>query len=109
MSTRQNTVDYILEQLSGVSGVSARKMFGKYAVYCGDKMVALICHDQLFVKQTIVGKKFIGQVNEVPPYQGAKPCYLISGDLWQDQDWLSELIRISATELPTPKPKKKKS
>jgi len=25
-------------------------MFGEYALYCGDKVVALVCDDQLFVK-----------------------------------------------------------
>lgn len=108
MATKQSTVDYILEQLSSVSGVSAKKMFGEYAVYCGGKVVALVCDDQLFVKPTVSGKKFIGRVKEASPYKGAKPCYLISGDRWEDQDWLSELIKVSAAELPAPKPKKKK-
>lgn len=84
-------------------------MFGEYAIYCGAKVVALVCDDQLFVKPTKAGKKFIGEVEEAPPYKGAKPSYLISGDLWEDADWLSELIKISAAELPAPKPKKKKS
>ena len=109
MATKQSTVDYILEQLSGVKSVVAKKMFGEYAIYCGAKVVALVCNEQLFVKQTVAGKKFIGRVKEAPPYKGAKPCYLISGDRWEDQDWLSELIKISAAELPAPKPKKKKS
>lgn len=109
MGTKQSTVDYILEQLSSVKSVTAKKMFGEYAIYCGAKVVALVCDEQLFVKQTVAGKKFIGQVKEAPPYKGAKPYYLISGDRWEDQDWLSELIKISAAELPAPKPKKKKS
>lgn len=109
MATQQRTVDFILEQLETVGDVSARKMFGEYAIYCGAKVVALVCDDQLFVKPTKAGKKFIGDVEEAPPYKGAKPSYLISGDLWEDADWLSELIKISAAELPAPKPKKKKS
>ena len=109
MATQQRTVDFILEHLETVVDVSARNMFGEYAIYCGAKVVALVCADQLFVKPTKAGKKFIGDVEEAPPYKGAKPSYLISGDLWEDADWLSELIKISAAELPAPKPKKKKS
>lgn len=108
MATKQSTVDYILDQLAGAAGVSARKMFGEYALYCDGKVVALVCDDQLFVKPTTAGKAFIGQVKEAPPYKGAKPYYLISGDCWEDPDWLVELISMTASTLPTPKAKKKK-
>jgi TfoX/Sxy family transcriptional regulator of competence genes len=70
-------------------------------------VVALICDDQLFVKPTKVGKAYIGEAAEAPPYAGAKPSYLISEDKWDDAEWLAELIRLTAAELPLPKPKKK--
>ncbi len=108
MATTKNTVEYILEQISDAGRVSARKMFGEYAIYCDGKVVALVCDDQLFVKPTKAGKKFIGNVPEAPPYPGAKPYYLICGEQWDDADWLTELVKISKTELPLPKPKKKK-
>jgi TfoX/Sxy family transcriptional regulator of competence genes len=57
MSTTKNTVEYILEQISESGVVSARKMFGEYAIYCDGKVVALVCDDQLFVKPTKAGKK----------------------------------------------------
>jgi DNA transformation protein len=108
MATKKNTIEYILEQITEAGVVSARKMFGEYAIYCDGKVVALVCDDQLFVKPTKAGKKFIGNVSEAPPYPNAKPCYLIPGEQWDAADWLTELIRISATELPFPKPKNKK-
>jgi len=109
MATEKRTIDFILEQLRGVADVSARKMFGEYAIYSGAKVVALVCDDQLFVKPTAAGKAFIGDAVEAPPYPGAKPSYLIAGDQWDDAEWLSELIRITAAELPMPKPKKPKT
>jgi DNA transformation protein len=60
MSTQASTIEYILDQLSSVPGVRARKMFGEYALYCGDKVVALVCDDTLFVKITEEGKEFVG-------------------------------------------------
>jgi DNA transformation protein len=105
MATRQLIVDFILEQMSGVPDVAVRKMFGEFAVYSMGKVVALVCDDQLFVKPTEAGKSFIGTVTESAPYPGAKPCFLIEGDRWEDSDWLSELIRTTAHALPTPKPK----
>jgi DNA transformation protein len=105
MATRQLIVDFILEQMSGVPDVAVRKMFGEFAVYSMGKVVALVCDDQLFVKPTEAGRRLIGMVTERAPYPGAKPCFLVEGDLWEDGDWLSELIRTTAHALPMPKPK----
>ena len=107
MATQQKTVDFIIEQIAHAGDVSVRKMFGEYAIYCNGKVVALVCSDQLFVKPTKAGKSYIGKVTEKPPYKGAKPSYLISGDTWEDADWLAGLIKVTAAELPLPKPKKK--
>jgi len=106
MSTRQETVDFLVEQLGSIQGVSARKMFGEYALYVGAKVVALICDDQLFVKPTNAGRAFIGNPVDGFAYPGAKASFLIAGELWDDADWLCELIRKTESELPIPKPKK---
>ncbi len=107
MSSSQTTVDYILDQISLAGNVSARKMFGEYGVYCDGKIVALICDEQLFVKPTGAGRTYLGEPEMGCPYPGAKPYYLLGGDRWDDRDWLSELIRITAAELPQPVKKKK--
>ena len=110
MASKQATMDYILDQLSGVRDVSARKMFGEYALYCGGKVVALICDDTLFVKITEAGRAFVSeQYAEGEAYPGAKPSMLIDGDLIEDREWLAELIEITAAHLPAPKPKKKRT
>ncbi len=108
MATDPDYADYIVEQLQAAGAVRSRKMFGEYAVYLDDKVVALICDNQLFVKPSDAGRAFIGEVEPAPPYPGAKPHYLID-DRLEDGDWLSELIRRTAAELPVPKPKKKKT
>lgn len=108
MASQQRTVDYIVEQCSGAGSVSARKMFGEYALFCEGKLVALVCDDQLFVKPTVSGRAHIGDVQEAPPYPGAKLCFLVSGERWDDADWLARLIALSAAELPIPVKKRKK-
>ena len=108
MSTRQETIDFILEQLSAIHSVSARKMFGEYALYVGPKVVALICDDQLFVKPTNAGRVFIGDPVDGFAYPGAKASFFIAGDLWDEADWLCDLIRKTESEVPIPKPKKPK-
>lgn len=108
MASDQSFVEFITEQIEDAGVISWRKMFGEYAVYCDGKVVALICDNRLFVKQTEAGRKYIGNVVEAPAYPGAKPSFLIEDQI-EDREWLSELIRITARELPLPKPKKKKS
>jgi TfoX/Sxy family transcriptional regulator of competence genes len=108
MSSLQTTVDFILEQISAAGNVSARKMFGEFGVYCDGKIVALICNDQLFVKPTSSGRAFLGEVVEAPPYEGAKPSLLIDDNRWDDAEWITELIRVTAQDLPAPKAKKPK-
>ena len=71
-------------------------------------MVALTSDGQLFVKPTPGGRKFAADVEEGLPYTGAKPCLLIEPERWDNSDLLSELIRISAAEIPLPKPKSRK-
>jgi TfoX/Sxy family transcriptional regulator of competence genes len=66
-------------------------MFGEYAIYCDDKVVALVCDNQLFVKPTEKGKAYIGDVVEAPPYPGAKQYFLVE-DRFEDRGWISDLI-----------------
>jgi TfoX/Sxy family transcriptional regulator of competence genes len=108
MPSSQSTVDFLLEQMGEAGLVSARKMFGEYAIYCDGRVIALVCDDNLFVKPTEAGRAFIKEVKEAPPYPGAKPYFSISGEKWDDSEWLSQLIKLTTAEVPLPKPKKRK-
>lgn len=66
MASKQSTVDFIVDQKSLTGIVSAKKMSGEYGIYCGEKMVALVCDDQLFVKPTPGGEAFLGECSEGP-------------------------------------------
>jgi TfoX/Sxy family transcriptional regulator of competence genes len=107
MPSSQEFVEFVAEQIVEAGAIVYKKMFGEYALYCDGKVIALVCDDQLFVKPTEGGKAFIGNVVEAAPYPGAKPNYLLVDQL-EDRAWMSALIRITAAELPIPKPKKKK-
>ena len=107
-ATKQSTVDFIIEQIAAVGDVRAKRMFGEYGIFCAEKMVALVCDDQLYVKPTERGREFAGACDEASPYPGAKPCLLISGERWDNRDWMSELIRVTAADLPMPKLKPRK-
>ncbi len=107
MATNQNFIEFITDQLSGSGEITSKLMFGEYAVYLDGKVVALAADNKFFVKPTQGGRAFIGNPVEAPAYPGARLSFLIEDKL-EDREWLCELIRITARELPEPKPKKKK-
>jgi len=48
--TRDDFVDYILDQLNGIEGVAARKMFDGHGLYSGELFFGIICRGQLYFK-----------------------------------------------------------
>ncbi len=107
MASDQSFADYATDQIKGAGRVSSRKMFGEYAIYCDEKVVALLCDNQLYMRPTTGGRAFIGRVTEGSPFPGAKAHFLVTDQL-DDREWLTELVVITARELPVPKPKKPK-
>lgn len=100
-------IEFVVDQIDVSCDIRFRHMFGGCTLYSHDKVVALICDDQLFVKPTAAGRLFIGDVIEAPPYEGAKDSFLI-GDQIEDSSWITELITLTEAELPKPRPRKKK-
>ena len=108
MASKQSTVEYIAEQIAQAGNIRYHKMFGEYALYCNEKVVAFVCDDQLFLKPTASGRALIEVLEEAPAYPGSKMYYLISPDLWEDRELMTKLIVATASALPPPKVKKKK-
>ncbi len=107
MASKPHVADYVTDQIRGAGQVRSHKMFGEYAIYCNERVVALLCDDQLYVRPTEGGRAFIGEAKEAPPYPGAKPHFQVT-DRLDDRDWLTELVVITAKEVPLPKSKKPK-
>ena len=108
MATRPQTIDDLTDALSGLHGLSTRKMFGEYALYLGAKVVALVCDDLLFIKHTAGALALMTKATMAPPYPGAKPHICVEGAL-DDPDLVTALLRAVAADVPEPKPKAKKA
>ncbi len=106
MATQQSNIDFITDQIQTAGNIRSRKMFGEYAIYCDEKVVALVCDDMLFVKITEAGRALLNDPTEAPAYPGAKQSFQIDEALLENSEALAELIRVTADELPLPKPKK---
>jgi len=109
MASKPSIVDFIVDQLSDAGPVSARKMFGDYGVFLSGKMIALICDDRLFFKPTEEGRQLFPSITEGIPYPGARPCFLVPEDEWENRDWLAAVARATFDGLPAPKKKAKRA
>jgi TfoX/Sxy family transcriptional regulator of competence genes len=104
MSTSQDTIHYICDQAGFGPRLTFKKMFGEFAFYLDGKVVALVCDDQLFLKPTAEGQRYLGKVVLAPPYAGAKDHFLIAAEL-DDPERVHTALEITAQALPEPKPK----
>jgi TfoX/Sxy family transcriptional regulator of competence genes len=107
MATSTRTLDHLLDTLRPLP-LSARKMFGEYALYLDGKVVALVCNDQLVAKPTPGALAILPDSPQGHLYPGAK-LHLRVTDALDDPDRVALALRAIATELPVPKPKKAKS
>ncbi len=105
MATDHSTLEFLLDQLAALPGVTARRMFGEYCLYLDGKPVGLVCDDQLYLKPTPAGRARLDLAVEDRPYPGARPHLLVAPDQWEDAAWLCDLVAATAAELPAPKPK----
>lgn len=105
MASSSDFAEYVCERLSGSGEIVSKKMFGEYGLYCDGKFFALICDNQLFIKITPAGEALLPDCPQAPPYEGARPYFLLE-DL-DDADFLCNVARVTCAELPPPKPRKK--
>lgn len=104
MATRADTITDLLDALSDLPGLSARKMFGEYGLYLGAKVVAFICDDLLYVKPTPGALAVIQNPVMAPAYPGSKLYICLEGAL-DDPDLTIAALRAVAADVPEPKPK----
>lgn len=93
MASTKEYRDYILEQLSGLSGISYRPMMGEFLLYLDDVLFGGIYDDRLLVKKTEANAKFT--MMEAPPYDGAKKTMYLVEDV-DNKDRLAEIVKTTA-------------
>lgn len=104
MASSKEYLDFILEQLSELEGISYRAMMGEYILYYGGKIVGGIYDDRFLVKVTKSSRKKMPDAELELPYEGAKEMLLV--DDVENREFLRELLEAMYPELPLPKKKK---
>ncbi len=97
MASSKDYLEYVLEQLSGLDGISHRAMMGEYIIYYCGKVVGGIYDDRFLIKPVKSAKALMPDAQLELPYEGAKEMLLADVD---NRELLERLIPAVADELP---------
>lgn len=100
MASGKGYLEFILEQLSGLDGVTYRAMMGEYVLYYRGKVIGGIYDDRFLVKPTRSAAARMPEAVSEAPYPGAKEMLLV--DNVDDRAFLRDLIEAMYEELPAP-------
>ena len=103
MASTKEYLDFIIDQLSGLDGVSYRAMMGEYIIYFRGKIPAGIYDDRFLVKITPSALAMMPAAAREIPYPGGSEMLLV--DDVDDREFLCELLEAMYGELPQPKTK----
>ncbi len=104
MASSKGYLDFILEQLSDVDGITWRAMMGEYILYCRGRIVGGIYDDRLLVKPVKAALAMMPDAEREQPYEGAKEMLLV--DRVDDRTFLCRLVDSMWRELPEKKGRK---
>ena len=104
MASDKSYLDFIMDQLSGLDGISWRAMMGEYILYYKGKIVGGIYDDRFLVKPTKSAVSMMPKAAKELPYEGAKAMLLV--DDVEDRTFLETLLTAMYEDLPAPKKQK---
>ena len=87
MSSSKEYLEYVLELLSDIEGITYRQMMGEYLLYYNGTLFGGIYDDRFLIKKNSSLDEY--GLSEEIPYEGAKPMYLVDTE---EKDVLRELI-----------------
>lgn len=98
MASSKEYLEFVLEQLSGLEGITHRKMMGEYIIYYQGKIIGGIYDDRFLIKQTGSAKKLLPGCRLELPYENAKEMILVE-DI-DNRELLEKLLPAMYEELP---------
>ncbi|MBR1430696.1 TfoX/Sxy family protein [Ruminococcus sp.] len=103
MASSKDYLNFILEQLSELDGITYRAMMGEFIIYYQNKIIGGIYDDRLLVKDVSSARELMPDAPLELPYDGAKKMILVTEV--DDKDFLNNLITSVYEELPAKKKK----
>lgn len=103
MATSKEYLEFVLDQLSMLGGITHRSMMGEYMICYHGKLAAYLCDDRLLVKILPSTTKLLPDARKEQPYEGAKDMLLVENV--DDREFLKVLFEAIYPELPERKKK----
>ena len=104
MASSKEYLNFILEQLSGMEGISYRAMMGEFIIYYNGKIVGGIYDDRFLVKPVKAAMAMLPDAKMELPYEGGKEMLFVE-DV-DNREFLEKMFTAIYEELPEPKKKK---
>ena len=101
MASSQGYLDFILDQLSDLDGISHRAMMREYVIYYRGKVIGGIYDDRFLVKPTKSAAAMMPDAEPELPYEGAKKMLLV--DNVEDRAFLKALLEAMYEDFPAAK------
>lgn len=96
MASSKMYLDFVLEQLSALDGISCRAMMGEYILYYNGKVIGGIYDNRFLVKPTVSAIRMMPDAPRALPYEGAKEMLLAEID---NRNLLNALLPAIANDL----------
>ena len=104
MASSRAYLNFILEQLSEIDGITWKQMMGEYILYMNGRTFGGIYDDRFLVKPTRSARAMMLDVEMELPYEGAKEMLMV--DHVDSTDFLKQMLTAMYDELPAPKRKR---
>ena len=104
MASTKEYLDFVLEQLSDLEGLTKRAMMGEYLLYCNGKVIGGVYDDRLLLKPLPSALRLL-EAEGIPPqydipYPGAKELLIAPVD---ERELLCRLAEAVAEDFPESK------
>ncbi|GAB1455948.1 MAG: transcriptional regulator [Spirochaetia bacterium] len=99
MSTTQDYIDYVFDQIDSYWNKRYKKMFGEYMVYINEKPLLLVCNNTVYIKVLECFNSLIPADRKGFPYEGSKEHYIVDID---DKIVLNAIITELEKVIPIP-------
>lgn len=106
MASSKAYLEFVLEQLSNLEGITYRYMMSEYILYYKTKIVGGIYDDRFLVKPIESAKKYLNELIYETQYPGGKEMLLV--DNIDNREYICGLLEVMYDELPYPKVKQGK-
>ena len=107
MASSKAYLEFVLDQLSGLDGISYRPMMGEFLLYCRGRLLGGVYDDRLLLKPTKAALRVLEESAAAwgrdIPYDGAKEMLLV--DNLDSKPFLQTLLDALHADLPAPKRK----